>query len=383
MPFSGTTYTNVSGATTASPGQIVQSAVWNNIHTDLATALTQVMSQLVAETTFKNIMAANGSAEIWQRGSGNTSSFTVSASSTQYTADRWYITTGANQQCVVAAVATLTNNSEAACKITRSNGQTGVGVLTFGYPLDTDEIVRMRGNKVTLVGTVKAGANWSPASGTLTISLYVGTGAVAKRGGGFTSETQVLTIATNLTAGGSSVAISGQSSAIVPVTATQAEVQFTWTPSGTAGADDSLTFDDVQLECNLSSQTWTPSQYDRVNYEMQLQLCKRHYQKTFPYATAPAQNAGLAGSLATVSIATQRLSMFWNYAFEMRATAAVTTYNPSGASANWLDNTGTVSIAVNVDTVAAGPKGIFIYSTASGSTSNDLCYIQAQADAGI
>ena len=48
MPFSGNTYTPPAGAESAAPGQVVQSAVWDAIFTDLASALTQVMNQFNA-----------------------------------------------------------------------------------------------------------------------------------------------------------------------------------------------------------------------------------------------------------------------------------------------------------------------------------------------
>lgn len=48
MPFSGNLYTPPSGAESAAPGQVVQSATWNSIFTDLASALTAVMNQFNA-----------------------------------------------------------------------------------------------------------------------------------------------------------------------------------------------------------------------------------------------------------------------------------------------------------------------------------------------
>ena len=86
----------------------------------------------------------------------------------------------------------LSNASLLAGKVLRNSGQTGITAYTFGYPLDTDEVVAMRGSKVSLSFLAKTGANWSPTNGTFTASLYVGTGAVAKRAGGFTSETHSL-----------------------------------------------------------------------------------------------------------------------------------------------------------------------------------------------
>lgn len=52
MPFnSAGTYTPASGATTAVPGQLIQSAVWNSIFTDLSNALTLLGEQLYGTTS--------------------------------------------------------------------------------------------------------------------------------------------------------------------------------------------------------------------------------------------------------------------------------------------------------------------------------------------
>lgn len=388
MPFSGVTYTPVSGAITAAAGQVVQSATWNNINGDVADALTQLMSQAVAIVTHKNILGANGSADIWQRGAGSASAIAVASAVTSYTADRWYLTNAASLASVVSATTALSNASLLACKVLKNAGNTISAAQVFGYPLSSDEVQRLRGSKATLSGILKAGANWSPASGTLTVTLYVGTGTPQKRGGGFTGETNVLSISTNLTAGGAAVAISGESAAVVPTTSTQGEVQFSWTPVGTAGADDSFTFDDMQLEANLSADTWTPSQYDRLPFSIQLLMCQRFYAKTFPYNIAPAQTGGLSGALALRNgVAAGQIGIFWQYPVAMNATAAVTLYNASAANANWRDVTAAADIVSSADPgTTANEKGVLISgATATGTAGgvNHLIYIHAQADAGL
>jgi hypothetical protein len=329
---------------------------------------------------WRNILGDNGGFEVWQRGAGSSSSIAVAASTTAYTADRWYVTTGANQASVVAAVAGLTNNSNLAGKVTRNNAQTGVGAYTFGFPLDTDEVVRLRGNKVTISAVVKAGANWSPASGTITATLYVGTGSVGKRGGGFTGETNVVAASTNLAVSVQGT-LSGTSAAIVPTTSTQAEIQFTWTPVGTAGADDSITIDDVQLESGVFAST-----FERVPIEKMLLGCKRHFWKTFLYGTAPAQSAGAntgeiqviagkAGTAAELVVARHPVSM--------RATPGITTYNPSAANAQVRDETAagdcsaTATANLTTETVSLTATGNA--STAVGGTLG----VHLIADAGI
>lgn len=386
MPFSGSTFTGPTGSTNAAPGQIVQSAVWNNINTDYATALTMLMSQLVSEISNRNALWMNGGLEVWQRGAGSSASIAVGASTTAYTADRWYLATAANQASVVSAQTGLTTPSQLCARVLRNAAQTGTGAMYFAYPLDTDEILRLRGSKVSFTAAVRAGANWSPASGTLTVNLYVGTGSVGKRGGTpYTSETTVLTIATNLTAGGAVTTITGSSSAALPATATQAELQFTWTPVGTAGATDYFEVDDVQIESQLSASTWTPQNYDRIPFPIMLQGCKRHFQKTFPYGTAPAQAVNsVSNALSAAGNATRRLMVNWELPIELRATGTVTTYSPyTGATANWYDFTASASVAVSVDANGNGTKGVVIYSTTSGAGDNDICFIHAVTDAGI
>jgi len=325
---------------------------------------------------FRNIIGDNGGFEVWQRGAGSSASIAVGASSTAYTADRWYLTTGANQASIVSAVTGLTSGSGFAGKVIRNSGQTGTTAIVFGYPLDTDELARMRGNKVTISGTVKAGANWSPASGTITMTLYVGTGA-----GGFAGETNVVTQTANVSVSTQQAFQFATSAAVVPANATQGELQFAWTPVGTAGADDSMTFDDIQLEVAQFA-----SVFERIPFERMLEGCNRHYVKTFPYGTAPVQNGTIVGALGFTGQVAVAKTVFtqWNFPVEMRATPTITTYNPTQANANWRDQTGGADIAVLVDTNSAkSSKGVFIGSQTNAPTAGNNNYIHASADAGI
>lgn len=384
MPFTTGTFANVAGASSAVAGNIIQSAVWDAIHVDYAAAFNQLMGQMLATSGVKNIMWMNGSLDVWQRGAGSAATFSIAASSTAYTADRWYLTTLANQACVVAAAAALNNQSIKAGSVTRTAAQTGTGVLVFGYPLDTEEIINMRGKALAFSCLLSAGANWSPASGTLSVALYAGTGAVAKRGGGFTSETTILSGSSNLTAGGSSVALSIVGTTVVPLTATQAELQFTWTPVGVAGAADTFTVDDVQLE-TIQTTTWTPSNFDRTPFPRMLTGCKRHYRKSFGYGVAPAAGAGNDNAVSLISQATARISLWWQYDVEMRANPTFTKYCPTTAtSSNWQDITGAATLSASVDTVnnTSATKGILIYGATAAAVDRFIA-IHIQADAGI
>jgi len=388
MSFTNGVYTNVTGATGQVPGNTIPSAVWDNIHTDIALALNQVMGQILSVQSLQNNLCfGNGGFEIWQRGAGASASIAVAASSTSYTADRWYLNTGANGASVVSAATALTNNSGLACKVLKNSGQTGTTAPIFGYPFDTETCVVLRGNKVSLSFVAKPGANWSPASGTLTYNVITGTGTPTKQSAGYAGSVTILTGTVNLTAGGAAQSVGPVYGTVAAgVAVTQAEVQFTWTPVGTAGADDSITIDDVNLQIQGSLNTapagaYTQMNFDRVPYSTALLDCMQHFQKTTPYGTAPAQSAGVFGALVDVCrTTTTRVGVLWRFVPSLRNQPTVTTFNPSGASANWQDITATASSLASVTCTSS--NCIFVYSSTT-LTASDLVYIHAQADAGI
>lgn len=388
MPYatSGGTFTNVAGATTAVAGNVVQSATWDNIHTDYGTALTQVMQQLISNITNRNALYMNGGMEVWQRGAGNSANIPVAASTLIYTVDRWYLQTGINQVYTVSAATGLVNGSALCAAVQRTAGQTGITGIIFAYPLDSDEILRLRGNKVSFSCVVKAGANWSPTNGTLTATLYLGTGASpAKRNATpYAGETSAFSIATNLTAGGAVTTITGNSSAIIPVNITQSELQFSWTPVGTAGAVDTISIDDVQIESQLSASTWTPTNFDRIPFFTQFQACQRFYNKTMPYNVHVTVSAGTAGCQQLMAyVANTSLGYNYNFPVRLRATASITLYNPVMNSASWYNIATGVSITANPDPfINVSDANIFIIGVSSSNAGNVIA-IHIAASAGI
>jgi hypothetical protein len=88
----------------------------------------------------------------------------------------------------------------------------------------------------------------------------------------------------------------------------------------------------VQMERGGSA---TP--FDAVPFDNELRRCQRHYSKSFPYATAPAQNVGSnLGALTWVNIlggANGGGSQTVYFPATMMTTPAVTLYNPSAANA--------------------------------------------------
>lgn len=78
------------------------------------------------------------------------------------------------------------------------------------------------------------------------------------------------------------------------------------------------------------------TEFERRTIQEELLLCQRYYWKTFPLATAPAQNAGVAGALSAISV-TAGATTVWasdvRYPAPMRAAPTIVMYNPMRASA--------------------------------------------------
>jgi hypothetical protein len=244
----------------------------------LSTPLAVAQAIVALGQNFKNVVGRNGGLEVWQRLTNGATTIAVAASTTAYTVDGWYLATGANEASTITQVAGLTNNSRFGARVQRNSGQTGTGAIYFAIPLDTDELLKMAGQKVVVSFTASTGANWSPTSGTLVCNLYTGnTNAPAKRGGSAyaSGDTNPINFSNNIAAGSAAARFVSALSSAVPSNITQAELQFTWTPTGTAGANDWFSIDDVQLEVVLDGAAPITPLFERSDYVWDLMRCQR------------------------------------------------------------------------------------------------------------
>jgi hypothetical protein len=111
--------------------------------------------------------------------------------------------------------------------------------------------------------------------------------------------------------------------------------------------------------------------FERRPFATELALCLRYYQKSFPYATAPAQNAGLTGAMvwpAEGASTNHRVAL--RPQPPMRASPTRTYFNPSAANAQARDAdaaadcTGTATSGI----VASGENGgALFFTTPAGS----------------
>lgn len=340
--------------------------------------------QYVSLPGFYRNWLINGDMEIWQRGAGGSASIAVGASSTAYTADRWFLQTQINEACTVSQQASISDGSRYCARIQRNLNQTGTASVYFGQPLDSDVIHALRGKIVTISAKVRTGASWSPSGGTLVFELLTGTGTnPAKRGASaYTGEATVAQVSTTLSTSSAVTVVSATSSSAFPTNATQAEVHFTWQPFGSAGVADYVEIDEVML-CAATGQTT----FDRKTFIEDLRECLHFYQKTFPYSTAPAQNTGIAQWVFIEATAANTADSSVTFPFpggEMRSAPAFTGFNPKAANAQAWDFVASAAVSsTSLGNSGSGKGWTVTWVNASGGAAGHLLGIDITADAEI
>ena len=96
----------------------------------------------------------------------------------------------------------------------------------------------------------------------------------------------------------------------------------------------------VQLE--RASASAQATSFEQRPYGHELVMCQRYYEKSFPIATAPAQNAGLTGvyiwTCVQAGAVTQRAPSYSFKVTKRTTPTTITAYNPSAANAFVRDN---------------------------------------------
>ena len=355
--------------------------------------LTQIQSGMMDSVAqyygFKNRII-NGAMVIDQRNAGASVAITTSDN---YTLDRWQGTASANSRY------TVQRDAGAVTPPAGFTNYLGATSVSSGAPGSTDTYLISQ----FIEGLNIADFGWGTANAaTVTLSFWVRSSLTGAFGGTVTNsagnrsypfsftissantwEQKTVTIAgdtsgTWLTTNGVGLRLRfsmGTGSSYLGTAGAWA-AGFVGAPTGSTNvvATNGATFYITGVQLEKGS---TATSFDYRPYGTELQLCQRYYVKTFPQATAPAQNAGNTGALEVVGQATNTLiTVNWMLPVEMRDTpSTVTTFSTNAASANWstntqtptasLGSTGSKLIAVRAGTSLAAGSAYFINVTAS------------------
>jgi hypothetical protein len=262
----------------------------------------------------------------WQRGA----SFTGITNSITYTADRWFAVGGGSSSISVlrqSISSPALPGFGKTLQFGRASGNANTAVITLGQVLETNDVIRLQGQQVTLSFWALVGANWSPATGALNVQMNSGTGtdegSSSMMSGGWAGFTSLTVTPNQQNGAGQSTAAAanyGQSitntaawkqysfTATIPSTATEFGFQFNVTPAGTAGANDWIAFAGVQLELGSAA-----TAFEHRDIQVELEICQR-YCWVIP---EPANNV-LVGVGGTTAAANSQNFLFYT-PVQMRA----------------------------------------------------------------
>jgi len=344
----------------------------------------------------------NGAMVIDQRNAGAA----VSTGTNFYTLDRW------NVLAQTSAKITVQQN---AGSVTPPAGFTKYLGITVGASASvtvgaTDQYALRQG----IEGFNMADLDWGTANAkTVTLSFWVRSSLTGTFGGAISGSANYsypfsFSISLANTWEQKTITIAGQTAG----TWNTDNTYFTWvnfdlgvgsTYSGTAGAwantyysgvtgavkmvqTNSATFYITGVQLERGS---TASSFEYRSYGAELALCQRYYFKTFPQATAPAQNTSVyAGAISYVAVLAGANYMGAPAFFPvvMRATpTTITFYNPGAANAKWRNGSLSTDSGNAIINPAASQNGFLAVNNpqVSGDGINNTIYVHATAEAEL
>lgn len=313
----------------------------------------------------------------WQRNipglaTSNVISTPISTTPT-YFADRWFAVGGTGSAVLMSAISdTSIAGFSTSLKVQRQSSNGVTNLITFGQVLETPDAIRTQTQQITLSFWAKAGANFSAAASTIGVNLIYGTGtnqtAAQLISGSWTTQSPVFAATQVLTTS----MVRYQFTGTVPYNATQLGVTLTFTPVGTALADDSFTVNGLQLE--LGS---TATAFEHRDVQVELEIAQRYAWVTSEPATSVIVGAGLntTGSAQVFYMATP---VQFRSAPTVTVSAGTWKTNQAGVATACTISAGTTHTAnaISVNGNSTGTAGQATLLQGGGGTG----YILASAD---
>ena len=224
--------------------------------------------------------------------SGGVISAAIAATPT-YFADRFSMVGGASSAILASLVADSSLVGYNQClKMSRQSGNTNTAPTNTQHVIETMDSYRAQGQTMTLSLFAKLGANYS--GGPVSVQVAYGTGvnqsAALLASGSWAAQANALLTTQVMTNGW----VRYQWSFLMPANASQIGIQVGYTPSGTAGADDSISFQDWQLEIGA-----TASQPERLDAQITLEIAQRFAWVTPEPAAGVVVGAGMNPTAST------------------------------------------------------------------------------------
>ena len=307
----------------------------------------------------------------WQRGT----SFTNINGTVTYTADRWFMQGAANTSGTMSQTANSSLVTFGDWFVWgRATSATASNTLYLGQALETVDSIRFQNETITLSFWAAANSGWlNPTTGSNTLGVAVawgtGTNQIASSlvAGTWTSQANAISATQGLSATMTRYSFNG----VIPASATQVGVLFSYAPAASALANETINMAGIQLEIDKAG-TGAPTNYEKRLASTELSRAPRFYSQLNEAATGAAQAAGYSGP-ANSAVFTVPLPI------PMRATPTV-----SCTVGGWGAGIGGVYTAVT--TFAANTTQSANAITVHGlvaATSGNACFLIASGGAGV
>ncbi len=340
----------VPNPSTAAAGAKQTATTWNKDVRDAVNYLLALQGGLGRRNFLKNPRM-----DLWQRGT----SFAIPASTKTYTADRWVAYRAATGSTVSRQ--TGPTGQSYGLRYQRDPGNTSTATMRIIQALPTANSLPMAGQAVSLRINLAAGANFSPAGGTVSLIVTTGTGTDQDPVTTWTGTALALNITQAVTTGSTDYVFDN---VIIPANTNQVKVEASWIPVGTAGGNDWCQINGVQVSAG------SMAGFEQIPPEQNLAECLPFYQQLGPYGATRTM-----GPIGQGTSGNRALFMY-PLPVRMRTTPTITFSAANDFSVNGsLTTTAMASDASTSDSIAA-----ILATTASGITATSAYYINNTAD---
>lgn len=269
---------------------------------------TKVAAAVAAlDRRLKGNLLDNGAFQVWQR-----TALTWASGARQYTADRWEFYRSGS-----AAGATATQQAGTtaryAMRLQRNNGNALTSDVILTQTIETVNSIPAAGKSVTVNLRAKCGANYSASGSSFTVRINTGTGTDENVNAGFTGNVQLL----NQSFVASTTQAEFTATATIAASAKQIAITIFWSPTGTAGVNDWLEVEEVQLVIGDYAGDF-PYRTETEEFD----ICRRHLPAIFASNTSTPIGVGQCYLTTAALVVVQ---------FSTPARAAVTGVVVSGA----------------------------------------------------
>lgn len=263
--------------------------VWRKWLIDSATGVVSTNTIVGSSATGNRNILHNGDFRVSQRGATGSASTATGISKSGM--DRWCVyRAGFVTGCTWAQdTATTLANFRNGLKVLRTAADASLAVITAVQGIESFDALKLQSKFATLTYWARCGANFSSAGSILNASIISGTVADEDCVAAYTGSVTEGTVAQAITT--SWIKYTLVTTAAMAAALLEARVQFSYTPVGSAGANDWFEITGVQLEEGAVA---TP--FEQVPFAAEVARCQRYYVRYTGNSTAKIFSIGAAAS---------------------------------------------------------------------------------------